>query len=153
MYTYRGIYIDSRREGWKNEHERDAALALIWGLCVPVYGLSTCMQGRRARVQAGKRFPRQLSLDGNQRRARAARLAPSMQDNNTTIATREPWISQNCCKLSPPASDPSATSVRVSQMLLRMFDNRLLGIRLRDGGVIVGDLEFIGVAFKLIFYA
>lgn len=60
-------------------------LALIWGLCVPVYGLSTCA-GRGA--EQGCRQVREIStaLDGNQRRARAAQLAPSMQDNNTVGA-------------------------------------------------------------------
>jgi hypothetical protein len=70
-------------------------------------------KGARRQVRE-KRFPRQLSLDGNQRRARAARLAPSMQDNNT-----ESKRALDFTKLLQiiAACDPSATSVRVSQML------------------------------------
>jgi hypothetical protein len=78
-----------------------------------------------------------------------------MQDNNTGEQDRALDFTKLLQIIA--ACDPSATSVRVSQMLRMFHDNRpgihSLMLGERRGGVIVGDLEFIGAAFKLIFYA
>lgn len=138
-------------EKWAAGERRGCSLARshLGVVCTGLWLKYVCRQGRRARVQAGKRFPRH-SMGTSAERARLNWL-PACK---TTTPALQPWISQNCCKLSPPARpfrhiSSSFTNAERCVYLIIDYDGDSFYINAETNGPSLSAQ----LVLKLIFYA